>query len=445
MKNNGDIKKVKDWYLSNFKSFEDKLNGQSDSFLHSIRKDAVKKLEELNFPTLKDEEWKYTNVSPILKQNFTPSLLVKQQNVTNEDIEKKLFSGFDYHLMVFINGVFSQELSNISNLPDGIIVDSLANSIKNDPDSIQNYLNKFSKVNNAFNALNTAYFYDGAVIVVPDGKIIEKPIQILFINGNENENVLSIPRNLIIAGKNSQVKIIMTYYGFKKNSYFTNVVNEVFTDEDSIVDLYKVQHENENSYHIDSTEVYQSKSSVFNHYSLSFGGALVRNDINSTLNDENIECHYYGLYLANGKQHVDNHTFVDHAKPNCMSNELYKGILEDEAHGVFNGKIMVRQDAQKTNAFQSNKTILLSDSATIDTKPQLEIYADDVKCSHGATIGHIDDEAYFYIRSRGIPAATAKSMLIRAFANEVIEAVKIEPLKEQFNHMIFEHLHRIEK
>jgi Fe-S cluster assembly protein SufD len=183
---------------------------------------------------------------------------------------------------------------------------------------------------------------------------------------------------------------------------------------------------------------------VFNQFNITFGGELVRNDINSQLDGENIETHFYGLYMINGKQHVDNHTFVDHAKPNCMSNELYKGILDENARGVFNGKIIVRQDAQKTNAYQQNKTILLSNSAKIDTKPQLEIFADDVKCSHGATVGHLDDESEFYIRSRGVPKELAKSMLIRAFANDVIETIKISELKDQINHMIFEHLHKIE-
>ena len=198
------------------------------------------------------------------------------------------------------------------------------------------------------------------------------------------------------------------------------------------------------SFHIEKVQAIQKKNSVFNHYNINFGGAIVRNDINTLHDDQNIETHYYGLYLAHGKQHVDNHTFIDHAKPNCMSNELYKGILDDNSRGVFNGKIIVRKDAQKTNAYQQNKTILLSKSATIDTKPQLEIFADDVKCSHGATVGHLDDTSEFYIRSRGVPQELAKSMLIRAFANDVIDTVKIEPLKEQINHMIFEHLHRVE-
>jgi len=249
---------------------------------------------------------------------------------------------------------------------------------------------------------------------------------------------------LIMAGKNSQVSIIANYRGSGSQKYFNNAVTEIFIGENSIVDLYKIQNEKDDSYHIEKVQALQKKNSVFNHYNLNFGGAIVRNDINSLLDDENTETHFYGLYLAHGNQHVDNHTFADHAKPNCMSNELYKGILDDNARGVFNGKIMVRKDAQKTNAYQSNKTILLSRTAKIDTKPQLEIFADDVKCSHGTTVGQLDEESEFYIKSRGVPQELAKSMLIRAFANDVIEKIKIEPLKEQLNHMIFEHLHRVE-
>jgi Fe-S cluster assembly protein SufD len=211
-----------------------------------------------------------------------------------------------------------------------------------------------------------------------------------------------------------------------------------------LVDYYKILDENDDSFHVDRTQVHQHESSVFTHFSLSFGSGIGRNDLKSTLDGENIECNYFGLYLAHEKQHIDNHTFVDHAKPNSVSNELYKGILDDESRGVFSGKILVRQDAQKTNAYQSNKTVLLSKKANIDTKPQLEIYADDVKCSHGATVGHLDETAYFYIRSRGVPAELAKSMLIRAFVNDVVEKIKIEELRDEINHMIFNHLHRVE-
>ncbi|MCX6175599.1 MAG: Fe-S cluster assembly protein SufD [Ignavibacteriales bacterium] len=442
--NNIEHKSANEWYVSKFKSFEDKLNGQSKSFLHDIRKNALISLAELSFPTNRNEEWKYTNVTPILKQNFIPALISTLHKFRKEEIKPLLFKDFDYHLIVFVNGLFAEELSEIGNLPKGVVVDGLNRITKNNPDSISKYINKLSKIDNAFNALNTAYSYDGLVVILPDGMILEKPIQVLYLNSSKDDLVLSTPRNLIVAGKNSQVSVITNYNGYSNKTYFSNIITEVYVEENAIVDFYKIQNENDESYHIEKVQAIQKKNSVFNHYNINFGGAIVRNDINTLHDDQNIETHYYGLYLAHGKQHVDNHTFVDHAKPNCMSNELYKGILDDNSRGVFNGKIIVRRDAQKTNAYQQNKTILLSKTATIDTKPQLEIFADDVKCSHGATVGHLDDTSEFYIRSRGVPQELAKSMLIRAFANDVIDTVKIEPLKEQINHMIFEHLHRVE-
>lgn len=433
-----------EWYVSNFKLFEEKLNGQSKSFLHDIRKYALKQLAELDFPTNKNEEWKYTNISPILKHNFIPAINTVLPKFSSSAIKEFLFRDFDYHLIVFVNGIYSENFSEVGELPVGVVLGSLNKLVKENPKLINGYINKLSKIDNAFNALNTAFASDGLVLIVPDGKIVEKPIQILYLNSSDEELVIAMPRNLIVAGKNSQVSVITNYRGFGEKIYFSNIITEVFVDEYAIVDLCKVQNENLESFHIEKVQAYQKKNSVFTHYNIGFGGAIVRNDINSVLDDENIETHYYGLYMANEKQHMDNHTFIDHAKPNCMSNEVYKGILDDYSRGVFNGKIIVRQDAQKTNAYQQNKTILLSKTATIDTKPQLEIFADDVKCSHGATVGHLDETSEFYIRSRGVPQELAKSMLIRAFANDVVETIKINPLKEQINHMIFDHLHRVE-
>ncbi|MCF8241711.1 MAG: Fe-S cluster assembly protein SufD [Melioribacteraceae bacterium] len=433
-----------EWYVSNFEKFESKLNGQSESFVHTIRKDAINRLNEMEFPTTRDEEWKYTNVAPLLKNDFLPTYSFENPKINSEDLRKYIFENFECDILVFVNGLFNDELSKVGKLPSGAVVDSLNNVIKNNPDLIKDKFNTLTKVQNAFNALNNAYGVDGAVIFIPDGIILERPIQLVYLGGNGTDKVLSLPRNLIIAGKNAQAKILANYAGYGDVPYFTNTVTEIFADESAIIDYYKTQHENTNSYHIDRTDINQKGKSVFSHTAFSFGGLLVRSDINSELEGEFMECNYYGLNLARENQHVDTHTFVDHAKPNCQSNELYKTILDDKARGVFSGKIMVRQDAQKTNAYQSNKAVLLSKTATIDSKPQLEIYADDVKCSHGATVGSLDEEAYMYIRSRGIPDDLAKSMLIRAFANDVVDNVKIEEVKEQLNHLIFEHLQRVE-
>lgn len=434
----------KDFFIENFKLLEKKLNGESASYLHRLRGEALAQLQELSFPSTRNEEWKYTDVSPILKQNFSPAMNSDLPEIKQEIVSGLLFENFESHLLVFVNGIFSNELSKILELPKGVVVSNLAEVSKKNPEILEKHLSKISKIENAFTALNTAFATDGLVVVISDGIVLEKPIQVLFINSAEKALTLSQPKNLIVAGKNSRVSIIASYAGIGREKYFSNIVTEVLVDENAVVDFYKTQNESDSSYHIEKMEAFQNKNSVLNHFNITFGGAIVRNDINSVLDGENVETHYYGLYLANGSQHIDNHTFVDHAKPNCVSNELYKGILDDNSHGVFNGKIIVRQDAQKTNAYQQNKTILLSKTAKIDTKPQLEIFADDVKCSHGATIGKLDEVSEFYIRSRGVPQEMAKSMLIRAFANDVIEKVKIEPLKEQLNHMIFEHLHRVE-
>ncbi len=442
--NKTEIQNSKEWYISQFNNFETKLNGQTKTFLHDIRKDALIQLSEMNFPTLKDEEWRYTNVNPILKQNFVHPLNVEKTNLTKEEIQKYLFNGFDFHLAVIVNGIYSEELSDINNLPEGIVIGSLDKISRENPDLIKENFGKHLKLKNAFNFLNAAYSSDGLVVFIPNNKILEKPIQVLYLNGNENAEILSVPRSYISIGKSSEATIIANYRGFGSNKYLSNSINEFIVEQNAHLNYYKVQNELENSYHIDLTDGYQNRDSVFNHLSLTFGGSIVRNDLSSMLDDENIQTHYYGLYVGKKNQHIDNYTFVDHAKPNCESNELYKGILDDNSRGVFTGRILVRQDAQKTNAYQSNKAVLLTEKAQVDTKPQLEIFADDVKCSHGAAIGRLDDVAYFYILSRGVPETIAKSMLIKAYASDVLDNVTIEEFKEQLNHMIFESLQRVE-
>ncbi len=437
------VENNKQWYIDNFTRFESHLNGEKNLFPHAGRRNALEKLAVTGFPTLKEEEWKYTNVAPIIKNGFYPAYAINENNINKKELEKNFFCGLECHRLVFINGLYSKELSKVNSLPKGAVVASLRDAIKTNPELVKKYITLPEKAN-AFTLLNNAYNLDGLFVYLPKGSIVETPVQVLFINGNGEENVLSSPRNIIAAEENSSVNLVFSYLGAGSKSYFTNVITDVHLGENASVSVYKIQNENDNSYHIEKADVIQGASSRFNHYSVSFGGSIVRNDINSSLEGENGECHYYGLYLANGNRHIDNHTFVDHASPNCLSNELYKGILDDEARGVFNGKIVVRPDAQKTNAYQTNRNILLTDEAKIHTKPQLEIFADDVKCSHGATVGRLDETAYFYIRSRGVPAEMAKSMLIRAFANDVIESVKIPELKEQLNHMIFSHLNRVE-
>ncbi len=435
---------LKQVLLNKFNDYLGALNGLSNTFLAEKKPEFFEKLKSQSFPTLKTEEWKYTNVKEIININydlFTGNL----DNIKlDEELINNAFIEIDSIKLVFINGIFSSKHSDLSKVPNFAVVSNLKSAITKFSKPIEMHFNKLLKKENIFNVINSTFTNDGLFIWVPENKTIELPIQVLYLSVSEDNNLLSVPRNLIFAEKNSEVNIIVNYLGYGENKYLNNTVTEAYVDEDARVNIYNIQDQKEDSYHIERTEIIQKSRSVFNNFTFSFGGKIIRNDIGSELDGENIECHYYGLSLGTGEQLIDNHTFVDHAKPNCMSNELYKSILDDTSHGVFSGKILVRQDAQKTNAYQSNKTVLLKETAKIDTQPQLEIFADDVKCSHGATVGQLDKNAYFYIRTRGVGEELAKSMLIRAFAVDVLENVKIDVLREELNHKIFKHLHKTE-
>ncbi|MBK7104308.1 MAG: Fe-S cluster assembly protein SufD [Ignavibacteriae bacterium] len=430
-------KNIKNWYLENFQKF-DKVN--NDNF-KKLRADAANDFEKSEFPTKKNEEWKYTNISPILNNEFFPSPLVKQ-DFENISIDQYKIQNLDTHLVVFINGIFNKELSELNDIENNVIIDSFFSQSTLNHELISKYSSKLESGLNSFTLLNHTFTYDGCFIYIPKNKIVEKPIHILNISIDNPNKQLIQPRNLIIAEANTQANIIYDFVGKDGLEYFTNTITDISVGENANLSFIKIQNESNLAFHIDKTDIHQNNSSILNHFSLSFGSKIARNDINTKLDGENIECHLFGLYLGNDEQHIDNHTFINHAKPNCMSNELYKGILDDKAKGVFSGKILVDRIAQKTNAFQSNKSVLLSNEASIDAKPQLEIYADDVKCSHGATVGKLDEQAYFYIRSRGVSAEAARSMLIRAFIDDVVSEIKIEQLKDKVNHIIFEHLHR---
>jgi Fe-S cluster assembly protein SufD len=430
----------KDWYVSQFEKLENSINGESKSELHKIRKDAIELFKEIGFPTKKVEDWKYTSVAPILNYDFTPA--VSNPKISESDLAKFKVKGLSSTLLVFINGKFNEKLSsplhNLSKL--GVKIGGLSQWIKHEPALVLEHFSKHAKLPNGFAALNTAFTEDGAFIYIPDNITINDPIHILNLHGNSGAKVLSQPRNLVVTGKNVKVKIIETYNSISDDNVFSNVVTEVFAGENSNVEWYKIQDENLNSYQVTWLQAEQKRGSVFTIYTVTTGVSLVRNDVNTVLDDENCETHLYGLYLTEDNQHVDNHTLIDHAKPRCLSNELYKGVLDGKSYAVFNGKVFVRPDAQKTNAYQSNKNILLSKDATVDTKPQLEIFADDVKCSHGATVGQLEDEPVFYLRSRGISEEMARSLLIRAFANDVFEEIKIDEVREHLNDLIFRKL-----
>ena len=427
------------WYQSKFEAFEQSLNGAKSTSMHAMRRSAMNRFIDLGFPTTRQEEWRFTNISPIASTPFQPILRYELNGVTEQDIRPHRLT----HAMqfVFIDGMFSPELSNTGTMPTGMIAGSLAEQLKKHPDTIQSYINHFIMGDeNTFAMLNTAFLWDGAFISIPHGSVLDIPIQLLFVATNRDEVFAAQPRNLIIAGDDSQLKIVETYIGLAKNVYLTNAITEISLGDHSIVEHDKFQGEGLNAYHIAATHVYLSKTSRYTSNVISLGGSIARNNIIARFDAEGAECILNGLSLGSGTQVIDNHTVIDHAKPHCISHELYKSILDGKSKGVFNGKIFVRKDSQKTDAKQTNKTLLLSDEATMNTKPQLEIFADDVKCTHGATIGQLDDEQIFYLRSRGINLETARNILTSAFASDVVGRITVASFREQVDRMIHDRL-----
>lgn len=424
--------------IEDFKKQEAGLNGESKNYFHKIRLNALSVFEELGFPLKKLEEWKYTNINPALKHDYKIAKNDDQNLISKDEIKNFLFDDGKTNLLVFVNGIFSRQLSEIITKEgeEKIFIGNLVEGKEKFSEVFETHFSKYADYKNTgMTAMNTAFAGDGAFIYLTKGTSIE-PVHILNISDSRKDNYLSQPRNLIVLKENSRVEIAESYVSLGSDHSFTNVVTEIFLDKNSDLHHYKIQNENDNAYQIGTTQVLQKADSRFSDTTISWGGAITRNNLNSVFDGPNTECHFYGLYLLNGKQHVDNHTLADHAMPHCYSNELYKGIIDDKATGVFNGKIMVRPDAQKTNAYQSNGNILLSEDATIYSKPQLEIFADDVKCSHGATSGQLNEDEMFYLRARGIDKKNARAILLNAFAGEVIESIKNENLKMMMKHTL---------
>ncbi|MGE5365182.1 MAG: Fe-S cluster assembly protein SufD [Bacteroidota bacterium] len=401
-----------------------------------LRKNALEKFSDLGFPTVKNEEWRFTNVLQAMKYRYVPSIFDGAGEVVLPDVSRFIIPDLKANLLVFINGVFSERLSSIIDKKN-IVIGSV-NQIGEAAGHVEDL-----NITNGFSALNQAMFSDGAYIMIPDNSVPEHPVHLLFISGHEYTPLLVQPRNVIIAGKNSQSVVIESYHSMYSTPYLFNAISSIRMDDYAIMDYYKIQNEQDNIIHINRTDVTEGQSSVFNSSVFTFGGQMIRNDLDTRFTARYAEAHYYGLYLTEGSRHIDNHTLIDHAVPECHSNELYKGIMDDDSRAVFNGKVIVRKDAQKTLAYQSNKNLLLSKGARVNTKPQLEIFADDVKCSHGATVGRLDDEALFYLVSRGIGRNTARSILINAFAGDIVDRIKLEPLRGKLSSEILERLHNL--
>lgn len=402
------------------------LNGPA--WLLGIREQARERFAGFGYPTTRLEEWKYTNVAPIAKTQFRAGEY-RLDNAISGIIEN-LILGVDAVPVVFVNGKYCRKFSNHHSLPKGIKVASLWEAFEDQGNEIERYLAREPDGATPFVALNTASFEDGAFIQVPDGLVLQKPIHLIFVSASDGAPSVSHPRNLILIGELTEASFIETYAGIEGDVYFTNAVTEVIAGENSTLRYFKVQKESNSAFHIATLRFDQSRKSSVLCESFSFGGALVRNDLNLRL-AEGAEGALNGLYLVTGKQHVDNHTAIDHAEPHAASRELYKGILDGRSSAVFNGKVIVRKDAQKTDAKQTNRNLLLSEEAVINTKPELQIYADDVRCTHGATIGQLEENALFYLRSRGIGEKQARQILIHAFAQEIVARVQSNDLRSE--------------
>lgn len=428
-----------DQLKNSFKSFENQLNGASKSKWHQLRKEAFDSLTSKGFPKAKDEEYRYTPIGRKLEKSMDFS---KLKPIANDHAhgEKQLFHDADA-IHVFINNgaINLDEVKEINHV--GLDIITLKDASDKYSNEVDKHLGKYSDVNNdSFTALNTAFSYEGIFIKIHKNAIIENPIILHYGSDHNSTTNIFQSRNLILVEDGAQADIIESHTTDHSGEQFSNHVSEIVVGANANLNYFKFQNQSKNNYHIDNSFISQGQDSVVKSYTFTLEGKIVRNNLNYALEGENSEAHMYGLYVVHNNGHVDNHTTVDHKVANCYSNEIYKGIIDDESKGVFNGKIFVRPDAQKTNAFQTNKNILLTDTATINTKPQLEIWADDVSCSHGCTTGQLDEEQLFYLRSRGISKSSAKAMLLHAFVNDVIDKVKIDFLHDFINNEMYNRL-----
>ncbi|MEK7782402.1 MAG: Fe-S cluster assembly protein SufD, partial [Candidatus Binatota bacterium] len=427
---------AKDFYQTHFSEIEKDCVQNGQSWTRRMRAAAISRFAELGFPTVRDEEWKYTNVAPLAEIPFRPASY-EVSRAASDLVARARAGPVEAIQAVFVNGYYSPELSSLRRLPQGVEVGSLAAALSRQAGSVEAHLARYADYReHAFVALNTALMRDGAFVYVPEGRLVKEPIHLLFISLAGKEATVSHPRNLIVIGRGSQATIVESYCGVEEEVYFTNAVTEIVVGENGVGEHYKVQREGEKAFHIATLQARLERNSNFSSHSISLGGALVRNEVNAVLDGEGGECTLNGLYMVSGGQHVDNHTRIDHVKAHCNSRELYKGVLDGKSRGVFSGKIYVHEGAEKTDAKQTNNNLLLSEEALIDTKPQLEIYNNDVKCAHGSTIGQLDQDAIFYLRSRGISREDARNLLTYAFASDAISRIRIDPMRAQMDELL---------
>jgi Fe-S cluster assembly protein SufD len=429
-------------YLESFTEFEELAAGHDLPWLRKLRRDAFARFCEVGFPATHDEDWRFTNVSAIAQTAFRLTRNGRAR-LSQQELEPYRVPGVSCQL-VFVNGRFARELSSLGKLPDGVKVSSLAGEISRNPEAIKAHLGRYLDIRrDAFSALNTAFVEDGAYVHIPRGTLVEEPICLLFVSTGDDAPSMSHPRNLIVAEENSQATFVEDYVSLDGGAMFCNTVTELVAGDHTVLAHYMIEREHKEAFNISTLRIQQGRSANVVSHSVLLGGALVRNNVHPVLAGEGGECLINGLFIGDGHQHLDNYMLVEHASPRCGSRQFYNGILDGHAHGVFHGRIIVHKDAQKTDAKQTNRNLLLSDDAQIDTKPQLEIYADDVKCTHGATIGQIEGDALFYLRSRGIDEVSARKLLLFAFASECLDRMKQGPVRKHVEGLINECLFQL--
>jgi Fe-S cluster assembly protein SufD len=425
-------------FLEGFRRFE--AEPQPPAWLWPLRKAGRARFAELGFPTVHDEDWRFTNIAPLARWPLRPAM-DSADEAAKAALEKYIFAHLPGPRLVFVNGHFHSALSSVGKLPGGARIASLADALATDSAFIEQQLGRLALPDdNSFAALNQAFFRDGGFVHIPAKQTVGEPIQLIFVSTASHNGDTIQPRNLIIAGDGSKATVIESYLAADAAAYFTNAVTEIVAADNAVVEHVKFQDESPEAFHLATIAGTLGRTSSVNVHSFALGAKLSRNNIRAKLAGEGLECILNGLYLTRGEQLADHHMIVEHAQPNCASHEYFNGILDDKSKGVFHGRIYVHPLAQKTDAKQTNKNLLLSDDATADTKPQLEIYADDVKCTHGATVGQLNNEAIFYLRSRGLGKDTARRMLIHAFAGEIIARVKHDAVREQLDKVIWDRL-----
>lgn len=423
-------------YVKGLPEFQQNYFKEAPKWLGNLKKEAIESFSNLGFPTLSDEDWRFTNLAPISRNTFQ----IAENGISaigKDTVDEYSIPELDCYRLVFVNGRFVSGLSEIDSIEDGIIIKSLKDAVTSESDLVEKHLAKYADFKKeAFTSLNTAFFEDGAFVYVAKSKVVDKPVYILNISTNKETQTLVSPRNLFVLEDNAEVKVVEHYVSAGDNVYFSNVVTEFALGENANAEHYLLELESKKAFNISTLRVQQSRSSNIKSHSILMGGSIVRNNVHPVLNGEGCNSDIFGLYLSNDRQHMDNFMRVEHASPHCDSRQFYNGILDDRSRGVFHGRIVVHEGAMLTDAKQTNRNLLLSDTAQIDTKPQLEIYNHDVKCTHGATIGQMDEDALFYLKSRGVPNKEARAIMLQAFTKETLENMSLEPVRQKVENMI---------